>query len=92
MAIIVATGAFGAFLAKAEGRKAWSRVRESLAGGGLPEEEVAHGALILVGGTLLVTPGVVTDVVGLSLLIRPVRAWIIRLVIARLRAKMRATT
>lgn len=87
-AVVVATGAIGAFLAKAEGRKALARVRNAMATGQLPEEEVAHGALVLVGGTLLVTPGVVTDVVGLSLLFRPVRQAIIRVVFARLKAKM----
>lgn len=88
LAVVVATGAIGAFLAKAEGRRALSRVRGAMATGQLPEEEVAHGALVLVGGTLLVTPGVLTDVVGLSLLFRPVRQAIIRVVFARLKAKM----
>lgn len=90
LAVVVVTGGLGAFLAKAEGRRALARVQSAFAEGRMPEEEVAHGALVLVGGTLLVTPGVLTDVVGLSLLIRPIRGALIRVVGSRIRAKIEA--
>ena len=79
--IVIATGAVGAWLAKAEGLRVLGKWRSSLARGQIPEEGVLGGLLVLVGGVLLVTPGVLTDLTGLLLLIPPTR----KLVADRLR-------
>ena len=70
LAAVVATGALGASLAKREGLRTLRAWQDSLARGQLPEEGLASGLLILVGGIFLVTPGVLTDVLGLSMLLR----------------------
>jgi UPF0716 protein FxsA len=64
----------GARLLKQQGTSTWQKLRETTARGGIPTEEVTDGAMILLGGALLLTPGFLTDVVGLWLLIPPARA------------------
>lgn len=71
VALLVAESAFGAWLVKREGRRAWDALRGAVGSGRLPGRELSDAALVLVGGTLLLTPGFVTDVVGF-LLILPV--------------------
>jgi UPF0716 protein FxsA len=73
-ALIVVTGVVGSFLAKREGISAWRRLQARLLEGGLPGKELMDGAIILVSGALLVTPGVLTDVVGVMGLLPPTRA------------------
>ena len=62
--ILVADSLLGAFLLKREGAAAWRALREALASYRMPARELADGALVLVGGTLLLTPGFVTDAFG----------------------------
>ncbi len=59
----------GAALVKREGRGAWRRFRAALDAGRIPAEEVVDGALLLLGGALLLTPGFLTDAVGLLLVV-----------------------
>lgn len=66
----------GAWLLKQQGVATWRRLQASMARGEIPTKEVTDGALILLGGALLLTPGFVTDAVGLLLLLPPTRAWI----------------
>jgi len=66
---VVLMGVIGAWLAKSQGRKVLREWSEAASQGRVPEEGVLGGMLILVGGLLLITPGVVTDFVGLLLLI-----------------------
>jgi UPF0716 protein FxsA len=63
--ILIADGVLGSYLVKHEGGRAWRALRQALDEGRMPATELADGALILVGGTLLVTPGFVSDVLGL---------------------------
>ena len=70
---VLATGALGASLARREGMRTLHMWQNSLSQGQLPDEGIASGLLILVGGIFLITPGVLTDVIGLSLLIPPLR-------------------
>jgi UPF0716 protein FxsA len=63
----------GAWLLRVEGARAWSQFRTAMADGRWPGDEVAQGALVIVGGTLLLTPGFVTDLVGFLLLLGPSR-------------------
>jgi UPF0716 protein FxsA len=65
----------GSLLVRREGRRAWRALREAAGAGRLPSRELADSALVLVGGTLLLTPGFLTDIVAFVLLLpltRPV--------------------
>lgn len=74
IALLLADALLGSWLLKHEGRGAWRRFNGALAARRFPGREVADGALIIVGGTLLLTPGFLTDVVGVFLLLPPTRA------------------
>ncbi len=74
VAIVLLTGVVGASLARWQGWQAMSRIQSDMRQGILPTKALGDGVLILVAGVLLITPGVITDIVGLSLLIPPVRA------------------
>lgn len=76
--LVLGTGAAGAWMARREGVRSWVAVRSELAAGRFPAEELLHSLLILVAGVVLVTPGVLTDATGLLLLVRPLRASLIR--------------
>ena len=78
LALVLATGLGGAVLARWQGVRALRRTQEALAAGRMPGRELFDGALILVAGTLLVTPGVLTDALGLLLLLPPVRGLVAR--------------
>lgn len=66
VALLVFESLLGAVLLKREGRRAWDNLRGTLAGGQLPDVALLDAALVVVGGTLLLTPGFVTDVVGFA--------------------------
>jgi UPF0716 protein FxsA len=74
LALLLADALLGSLLLRHQGRGAWRRFNEALAQRRFPGREVADGLLIAIGGTLLLTPGFVTDIVGLILLIPPTRA------------------
>ena len=83
VALIVGTALAGSFLAQREGLAAWQRFNRETAGGQLPGAALTDGLLILVAGALLLTPGVLTDVVGFALLVPPSRAVVRRLITRR---------
>jgi UPF0716 protein FxsA len=74
LALLLLDAIGGSMLLKHQGRGAWRRFNEALAQRRFPGREVVDGVLIVVGGTLLVTPGFITDIFGLFLLIPPTRA------------------
>jgi UPF0716 protein FxsA len=74
LALLLADALLGSFLLKHQGRGAWRRFNEALAARRFPGKEVVDGLLIVVGGTLLLAPGFLTDIVGIFLLIPPTRA------------------
>jgi UPF0716 protein FxsA len=74
LALLLADALLGSFLLKHQGRGAWRGFNEALAQRRFPGKEVVDGVLIVVGGTLLLAPGFLTDIVGLLLLIPPTRA------------------
>jgi UPF0716 protein FxsA len=78
--LLVVESALGAWLVKREGRRAWQALSTAFGTGRLPTRELADAALVLVGGTLLLTPGFVTDVFGFFFVLpftRPVaRRWL----------------
>jgi UPF0716 protein FxsA len=64
VALVVITGIVGAYLARDQGLKVIREFQESLAQGKIPTNPIVEGALILVAAALLVTPGVITDIIG----------------------------
>jgi UPF0716 protein FxsA len=74
LALLIADALLGAVLLRQQGRAAWIRFNRALAEGRLPHREVFDGVLIIMGGALLLTPGFITDVIGLILLLPPTRA------------------
>src|SRR5262245_36067659 len=74
LALLLLDAIGGSLLLKHQGRGAWRRFNEALAQRRFPGREVVDGVLIVIGGTLLVTPGFLTDIVGLFFLIPPTRA------------------
>jgi len=67
--LIVLTGILGASLARQQGLSVLAKIQREMAGGKPPTTELVEGAMIVVGGIVLLTPGIITDIFGFSLLI-----------------------
>jgi len=78
IAILVADSIVGSLLLRTQGRGAWRRFRTALAEGRVPAREVLDGALVIFGGAFLITPGFITDLLGVVLLLPPSRALVRR--------------
>ena len=78
--LLVADSVFGAWLVRSQGRAVWARFTRALETGRPPHREVIDGALVILGGAFLVTPGFITDVVGAFFLLPPTRAIARRLI------------
>jgi UPF0716 protein FxsA len=74
IALLLIDSLLGAFLLRHQGRAAWVSFNRAMAESRLPAKEVLDGVLIIFGGALLLTPGFITDILGLALLIPPTRA------------------
>jgi UPF0716 protein FxsA len=84
IALLAADSVLGSLLLRAQGRSVWARFNETMAAGRVPHRELIDGVLVIFGGAFLITPGFLTDIVGLVLLIPPTRALVRRLVARRL--------
>jgi UPF0716 protein FxsA len=84
IALLAADSVLGSMLLRAQGRAVWRRFNEALSQGRMPHREVMDGVLVIFGGAFLITPGFLTDIVGLVLLLPPTRALVRRLVVRRL--------
>ena len=69
LAIVILTGIIGAYLAREQGFITISRIRQEIQNGQIPADPLLDGVLILAGGLLLITPGLLTDAAGFSVLI-----------------------
>ena len=67
--LLIAMSLLGAWLVRREGRRSWLALNEATRSGRMPGRELADAGLVLVGGTLLLTPGFLTDVLGLFFII-----------------------
>lgn len=83
VALVVLTGVVGGTLAKKQGVQTVRRLQHRAPRGESPSRELADGALILFGGALLLTPGLITDVVGFALLLPFVRPHIRSILVSR---------
>jgi UPF0716 protein FxsA len=77
--ILIVDSLIGARLLGWQGRRTWGEFQAALAAGRIPHREILDGVLIIIGGAFLLTPGFLTDIVGLLLLIPPTRATFRRL-------------
>ncbi|MBP6523964.1 MAG: FxsA family protein [Dermatophilaceae bacterium] len=88
LALLVLESMLGAWIVKREGARTWAALQEALTTGQMPSRQLADAALVLIGGTLLLTPGFVTDIVGFFFILpltRPItRAWLQAVVAGRL--------
>jgi UPF0716 protein FxsA len=82
LAILVLDSLLGTWLLKSQGSAVWRRFQETMQAGRIPHREVFDGVLVIFGGAFLITPGFITDIVGIFLLLPPtrsvVRGWLIR--------------
>ena len=90
LALVVVTGVTGAALARAEGLRVFWRFQKELAQGRLPGQALQDGIAVLVGGAFLLTPGILTDLTGFTLLFPPTRRWIQKRVRASLERSLRS--
>lgn len=71
--LIVATGLIGAYLAKRQGMETWKRAQEQIRYGMMPGNEIVDGICIFIGAALLLSPGFISDIMGLLLVFPPTR-------------------
>jgi UPF0716 protein FxsA len=90
--LLAADSVLGSLLLRSQGRSVWRRFNEALSSGRMPHREVMDGVLVIFGGAFLITPGFLTDIVGLILLIPPTRAAVRRLVARRLGRRVEVGT
>lgn len=73
IALLIAVSILGSWLIRREGRRTWRALTEALASGRLPDREVLDAGMVLVGGALMLTPGFLTNVVGLFVMLPATR-------------------
>jgi UPF0716 protein FxsA len=83
IALLVADSILGSILMRSQGRAVWRRFQETMQAGRLPHREVLDGVLVIFGGAFLITPGFLTDVVGILLLLPPTRSLFRRFLVRR---------
>ncbi|MCK4846677.1 MAG: FxsA family protein [Deltaproteobacteria bacterium] len=86
--IVLATGFIGAYMVRAEGLDVVRRLQRTMAEGAFPAEEILDGVMVLVSGALLITPGVMTDIIGFLMVIPKSREPIKRLIKIYLKGKV----
>lgn len=85
LSIIIFTGILGAYLAKKQGLETIRKAQDQLRYGQMPGDAILDGICILIGGTLLLTPGFITDAIGFSLLAPPTRTFYKKLLLTGIR-------
>lgn len=83
LAILVADSLLGSALMRSQGRAVWRRFQSTMHAGRVPHREVFDGVLVIFGGAFLITPGFLTDIVGILLLLPPTRSMFRRFLIRR---------
>ncbi|MFE0502881.1 FxsA family protein [Peribacillus butanolivorans] len=71
--LIIATGLIGAYLAKRQGMETWKKAQEQIRYGMMPGNEIIDGICIFLGAALLLSPGLISDILGLILVFPPTR-------------------
>jgi UPF0716 protein FxsA len=91
IALLLLGMALGAVLLRSQGRLAWRRFRTAIAAGRVPAAEAIDGSLIVMGASLLIVPGFITDAFGLLLLLPPARVGVRKLLLGGVRARVLMT-
>ena len=86
--LVVFTGVTGAWLARMQGLRTMWRLRYDLANGRIPRQAIMDGMAVLAGGALLLAPGILTDLIGFSLLVPRTRHAIQKRIMARLERRL----
>ena len=89
LALVIVTGIVGTLLARSQGWHTYQRIQSELAAGRLPAHSMLDAVMIFVAGALLLTPGVLTDLLGVSLLLPPCRAFYRRRLLQWIKARFR---
>ncbi len=92
ISLVVATGIIGASLARRQGLAAWKNFNAELGRGALPADTMLDGVLILLAGAVLITPGLITDALGLALLVPPLRRHVRGRLIKKLASQIQIRT
>ena len=87
--LVLLTGVVGAYTAKSQGQSLLRRFQQQLQRGELPTESLSHGLLILIGGILLITPGLITDAVGLTMIFPVTRVFFLKILLRFLQRGLR---
>jgi UPF0716 protein FxsA len=91
IALLVVDAILGSLLARSQGRSVWRRFNAAIQAGRPPAREVMDGALVLFGGALLLTPGFLSDILGVFLLLPPTRALVRAVLVRRFAGRMVAS-
>ena len=86
--IVIGTGVLGAYLARQQGFQVWGRIQREMEMGSFPAEDMLDGLLIFAAGVVLLTPGVITDLIGILTLVPFTRRYIRQWITKRLRRMM----
>jgi UPF0716 protein FxsA len=86
--LLAADSIIGALLFRSQGRAVWGRFNEAVATGRMPHREVVDGVLVIFGGAFLITPGFITDIFGILMLLPPTRALLRRLLMRVVRRRI----
>ena len=76
--LVIMTGFLGSYLLRSQGISAFSKLRREMESGRAPDKQLAHAAMIVVAGVMLIIPGFVSDLIGIALFVPFVRSWIVR--------------
>ena len=79
LGLLAADSVLGSLLLRSQGRTVWARFQEAMAAGRMPHREVQDGVAVIFGGAFLITPGFLTDIFGIVLLLAPTRKVVVRL-------------
>jgi UPF0716 protein FxsA len=82
--ILAADSVLGSLLLRSQGRSVWRQFNQAMAEGRVPQRELLDGVAVIFGGAFLITPGFLTDIVGLLLLLPPTRAALRRFAVRRI--------
>lgn len=88
IALVLGTGVLGGILARSEGLRVLMRIQKELHEGTVPGDALLEGTMILIAGALLITPGIITDIIGFLVLIPPSRRMIRKLLKAWLQHRI----
>ncbi|KRE51217.1 FxsA family protein [Paenibacillus sp. Soil522] len=87
--ILILMGLAGAYLARTEGRRVWGEAQQQMQAGQIPGQTLLDGLCVLAGGILLLMPGFISDIVGITLLIPASRIYYRQIMLQWIEKRMR---